>query len=287
MKFFRDAILIIIAIGLVVAVLLPSKRGENAGSSDIVSSLKDSADAENINSESSVDLDKDDVESPLHGFHEFFPVQKGVEWVYLVDGPQDIVTDSVWTLKIESKPSDTSVGIISSGFGKNLKNGSITISENKGIILNNLPFSAPYSYLDNIPLDIEGEFLPPVSSLIKGAVWKTNYKRRLKYRNRLDDAQIVDEVADSLQTDLANVSSIEKVIVPAGIFSEAYRVEIISRIEMDADGKRKVLNLLTVEPYKTEIIWFVKGIGIVKRRISYTSNRVKDITFVLKSFHHN
>jgi hypothetical protein len=138
--------------------------------------------------------------------------------------------------------------------------------------------------MDNRPVSVEGVFLPSKNSIVKGATWTCIFHRNLLYRTRDNNSKIIDEQVNSIQTDRAIVTGIEKVIVPAGIFEKAVKVEWSGRIEMEADGGRKILKPLTARPFRKDIMWFAPGIGLVKRRIVYSALPNKNVTFVLEKY---
>ncbi len=292
MTVFRDVILILIAIALVIAVFIPSnKNNEVDGVSKKKTGnlkLSDKTNANSSHNGNKIDIIKklDRKISPRDDtvFHKYFPLKLNSEWKYLVNGSKDLVNDTLWTIKVKREPSLDLPGILLIGFGSFLQERSVSKSKTGGIIFDGLPFIAPFSFLNNRPINVEGEFLPSKQAVIKGAMWKFIYFRNLSYRSRNSDDKIVDENADSVQTDIVTVKDREKIIVPAGIFKNAIRVEYLSRLEMKAKGRRSVLNPLTVKPYRRDTIWFAPGIGMVKRRVSYINQKGKNVTFVLNSY---
>jgi hypothetical protein len=70
--------------------------------------------------------------------------------------------------------------------------------------------------------------------------------------------------------------------VPAGRFS-ARRIDWTSRIELAA-GARPVLDPLTAEPFRTEVMWVAEGVGIVRRRVEHSIPTKAVVTFDLVSY---
>ncbi len=283
MTSYRDVILIVLAVVLVAAVLLPigGTKKDNDEAGDGTGSSAGKTDEDPLNASAL----QEDLSAPATGVpHPFFPVVKGSEWKYLVTGPKDIIPDPLFVMRLAEVPTAGSPGRMDVGYGKGSESRSIMLLADGGLQFDGLPFIAPRMFLGNRPVGYNGEFLPPAEKLVEGAVWTFNYVRELSWRTRDAKQNIIDEQARGMQTDRAMAGVTEKIIVPVGIFNNALRVEWLGRIDIEAGKGRKVLQELTVEPFRRDTMWFVPGIGMVKRRVTYDSGLKEDITFDLVSY---
>jgi hypothetical protein len=281
MGWLRDVILILIAAGLLVAVLWP-QPSTSPGDSGTESSMKTSpsSSVESVATHSGTDPVAPIVGRP----HPLFPLVKGARWVYVVTGRGDRAPSDRWHMEITAAPTPDLPGTVEMGFGDNVREVSLRM-QGEDLQISDLPFVAPLQYLDSPPYQNEGKWLPAMKYVIADAVWQSAAKRNIEYRSRGRDREIIVEDAVMIQTDRAQVKQKEKVVVPAGVF-EAWLVSWRSRMEIRA-GKagRKVLAEMTTEPFRRETAWFAPGIGMVRRRVIYEgSGGREDIVFSLVSF---
>lgn len=281
MTWLRDVILIMVAVGLLVAVLWPEPQTEST-ESDVPES-KDAISP--ASSPSAINFAvKTPVLKPMMNIpHRLFPLVEGGHWKYLVTGSEELFSENAWSLFVERLPQGDTPGEIQMGFGENWVAYKIW-QENEGVIIEGLPFSAPLRFLGNKATATSGNWLPPIKYIIEDAVWEYRMTRDIQYRSRGKNKKIFEESATGTQTDRATVKSFEKVIVPAGVFT-AYQIQWNSRMDIfTKKNKRKVLENLTAKPFKHEKTWFAPGIGMVKRRVTYNTKNKEDITFDLVSF---
>lgn len=282
MNWFRDVMLVLVAIGLLVAVLWPSSQQSQSTRSD--SSVAGQISTTKTPFKKNITKDKDEIVPVMDVSHRLFPIIEGAQWRYVVTGPKKLLDDNSWILRILDIPGAESPGTIEVGFGKQFFKQQIWLDEG-AVQIGELPFSAPLRFLGNKPNKYQGNWLPQLKYVIDDAVWKYSRQRELVYHTRGPKNRIIEEPAIGLQTDRAVVKGKEKVIVPAGVF-EAYHISWTSRIEMRTQKKRrKVLQELTVEPFKQESMWFSPGVGMVRRRVTYLGKNKEDIIFDLVSFH--
>ncbi|MBN2341792.1 MAG: hypothetical protein JXX29_10720 [Deltaproteobacteria bacterium] len=280
MHWVRDTILVLVAVGLLVAVLWPA--AETAPSFDAVVDTDTSSSGGHMTS--SAELNPTEQIAPMMNVpHRLFPMVEGGHWRYLVSGTRELIPEPLWNIVLIKAPTASSAGEVQMGFGETLVSKKIWLTDG-AVQIEDLPFSAPRRFWGAEIVDREGTWIPELKYVIEDAVWQYKQTRNLTYRTRGKNNQIVEEPAVGVQTDRAQIKVKEKVIVPAGVF-DSYHVQWTSRMEIITRKKRrKVLDELSIEPYKKESTWFAPGIGMVRRRVTYSSNNKEDIIFDLVSF---
>lgn len=212
-----------------------------------------------------------------------FPVDPGTEWVYRVVGPEDLVPDDTWTLRIISEPDGDRPGLVESGFGDTRTLDVFTLRKGS-VVFEGLPFFEPSELVGLRPSTMGGELVPHMDRVIQGAVWTKESEREIIYKYHDSRGRPHEQKARARQKDRASVGDFDTVVTPAGKFG-AHRIEWLSRVAIQTQG-RVVLGHLTTAPYRKETMWLAPGVGIVVRDIDYLqSNRVRErIQFDLLSF---
>jgi hypothetical protein len=277
----RDVLLLVAVVALVVAALFPNGNGENPKDEDSTqpSALRES-DSDPTETSTSRERIQPGAAKPATGVdHLFLPLVKGSEWIYRVEGPDDLNLAKTWSMKITRVPTDEEPGEIEMGFGKEMVAYGVW-KEGASIRMDGLPFVEPLQFRGNRPTAVDGSFLPFSSAMIEGAVWKHIYMRNVVHESPDKHGKIHMQKAGGEQVDRAMAGNMEVVIVAAGRF-DALRIDWLGRLDLRA-GERTVLAGLTTEPFRFETTWMAKGIGIVRRRVSYpTPKEEKVITFDL------
>ncbi len=277
----RDILLLVVAVALVAAALLPTGEEENLKDED--STQTEARGEPDLSSAEPLTINKQirpGAAKPAKGVeHLFWPLVEGSEWIYKVEGPDDLNLAKTWSMKITRVPADEKPGEIEMGFGEEMLAYGVW-KEGESISLEGLPFVEPLQFRGNRPTAVDGSFLPFSSAMIEGAVWKHIYKRDVVHESPDKHGVTHMQKAVGEQVDRAMVGEMEVVIVAAGRF-DALRIDWLGRLELRA-GARTVLAGLTTEPFRFETTWMAKGIGIVRRRVEYpTPNKNKVITFDL------
>jgi hypothetical protein len=268
----RDIVLLVF-VGLLVVVAMLPDDDENA---------IESSGADLLTADASVDEKENEptgaAAPAVDQFHPYFPLIPGSTWVYRVAGSPDFVPDKVWTMSVVSAPHDDNPGVIEVGYGKERTKANVW-RDGDGIRTDGMPLIEPGLFLNDIPTKIEGLLLPLAAGIIPNGIWKEVLTREVTHKFRDKKGEMHEEIAVGKQQNRAFVQVLDSVSVPAGRF-EGYRISWLSRIELNAHG-RPVLKELTAEPFRRELMWVVKGIGIVRREIDYSSRSTKLITFDL------
>ena len=277
----RDILLLVVAVALVAAALLPT--GEEEDLKDEDSTQTEARGEPDLSSAEPLTVNKQirpGAAKPAKGVeHLFWPLVEGSEWIYQVEGPDDLNLAKTWSMKITRVPADEKPGEIEMGFGEEMVAYGVW-KEGESISLEGLPFVEPLQFRGDRPTAVDGSFLPFSSAMIEGAVWKHIYKRDVVHESPDKHGVIHMQKAVGEQVDRAMAGVMEVVIVAAGRF-DALRIDWLGRLELRA-GARTVLAGLTTEPFRFETTWMAKGIGIVRRRVEYpTPNENKVITFDL------
>ena len=279
MNRFRDVILIIVAVGLLVAVFWPNRSDSDKASEG---AARDH-DADAVTQNDIPPLPESSAFPPasLKGvFHPLFPFVEGATWTYLVTDSSKLSPADTWSLKIVKAPAENSPGVVAMGFGDKRVEHPIHLTDG-GIQVWELPFEGPLRYPHSEGTDYSGNWLPMTKYIINGAVWESGHRRNVLYQSRDKANRIVEEKAVVIQTDRAQLLRQEKVIVPAGVF-QAHLVSWLSRMEIRAGKKgRRVLERMTTEPFKKETIWFAPEAGMLRRRVTYSLPVKRDIIFAL------
>jgi hypothetical protein len=210
--------------------------------------------------------------------HQLLPVVAGSRWVYQVSGPKHLAPEPTWTLVIDRPPTVDEPGKIRVGFGETLEERDLWLDDG-ALRLDGLPCVEPLEYIGNRPRKVSGVLLPARSAIIAGATWTVVYERKVTHAMRDDRGRVIERKATAVQRDRATMKEIHEVSVPAGRF-DALRIEWSGRVEVKV-GKRPVLDGLTLEPFRAETTWFAPGIGLVRRRVSYTGSVKDSVTFNL------
>ncbi len=277
----RDVLLLVVAVALVAAALLPTGEEEDLKDGD--STLPEAhteTDSDPVEPSTAKGRIRPGAAKPAQGVdHLFWPLVEGSEWIYRVEGPDDLNLAETWSMKVTRVPADEEPGEIEMGFGEEMVAYGVW-KDGESIRLDGLPFVEPLQFRGNRPTAVDGSFLPFSSAMIESAVWKHIYKRDVVHKSPDKHGVIHMQKAGGEQTDRAIVGEMEVIIVAAGRF-EALRIDWLGRLELRADG-RTVLAGLTTEPFRFETTWMAKGIGIVRRRVEYPApNENKVITFDL------
>jgi hypothetical protein len=204
------------------------------------------------------------------GLHQVFPLEAGTTWVYRVSGLSTLGTSDTWTMRVIAEPLGNQPGLIESGFGTNLTVSRVWLDYG-AIRFAGLPFVEPLDLTGGIPSTVTGKLVPHPKAMIEEAVWTMETQRDVVYRYKDEKEKSYELAAVASQQDRARVIGFESIIVPAGSFG-AHRIQWRSRIEIETkdDAKtRTVLERLTTEPFRRELMWVAPGIGIVRREIDY------------------
>ncbi len=277
----RDILLLVVAVALVVAALLPTGEKEDPREEDSTPPFADSEPDPDPAEPSTTKVQiRPGAAKPAQGVdHLFLPLVKGSMWIYRVEGPDDLNLAETWSMKVTRVPTDEEPGEIEAGFGEEMMAYGMW-KKGESVRLDGLPFVEPLQFRGNRPTAVNGSFLPFSSAMIEGAVWKHIYKRDVVHESPDKHGVIHMQKASGEQADRAMVGEMEVIIVAAGRF-ETKRIDWLGRLELRAGG-RTVLAGLTTEPFRFETTWMAKGIGIVRRRVEYpTPNGSKVITFDL------
>ena len=276
----RDVVLLLVAVGLVVAALLP------AGESDPEPEGKDRDPASGVESalpeavpEVAVDRVVPGASPPISDVeHSYFPLVTGSTWVYRVEGPEEIAGGDTWTMVLKQAPGEGAPGELLCGYGDERELRRIWF-EGGAVRTDALPAKYPLQLEGSGPVEVEGSLLPAVPYIIEGGVWKHIFRRKVTYESRDRSGKTHVEEAMATQSDRAMVKERDEVIVPAGRF-DAIELEWIARVDIEAK-KRKVLREITSEPFRKETMWFARGIGPVRRFVQYTGVREGIVSFDL------
>jgi len=281
----RDILLLVVAVALVTAALIPTGEEEDLKDGDsTLPETRGESDSDLAEPSTAKERIRPGAAKPAKGIdHLFWPLVEGSEWIYRVEGPDDLNLAETWSMKVTRVPTDEEPGEIEMGFGEKMAAHGVW-KERESIRLEGLPFVEPLRFRGNRPTAVDGSFLPFPSAMIEGAVWKHIYKRDVVHGSPDKHGKIHMQKAGGEQIDRATVGETEVVIVAAGRF-EAKRIDWLGRLELRA-GERTVLAGLTTEPFRFETTWMAKGIGMVRRRVEYpTPNEKKVITFDLIRYH--
>ncbi|MCU0662873.1 MAG: hypothetical protein MUC50_11180 [Myxococcota bacterium] len=232
-------------------------------------------------SDSSTEIDTMDMraDAPSEGvFHDYFPLEIGATWHYRVDGPHSLVPSGLWSMRVVSLPTDDAPGKVAAGFNGVLVEQEIEKSGNV-LRFSFLPLLEPLEHLGNQAISISGETLPEPPRFEKGAAWTMTLERNLPYQYRDRKGRPVERKAGASQISYARIEEYEDVTVPAGRF-HAFRIEWSSRLTMSVE-KRQVLDSLTAKPFREEIVWIAKGVGIVRRYVTYPGYKGAKVSFDL------
>lgn len=286
----RDVLLVLVAIGLLVAVFLPINRDKDKASDEKVTPLAPLPDVRTnsdvrVKAGNATHMVSSEISPPIiDAVHMYFPIAVGSIWEYRVTGSEDLVQDETWSMQIDSLPTKDKPGEVKVGFGKNLDTRKIWI-QGETIRTDAMPFVEPLRFFGNAPTEVSGTFLPAAKYIIEGAVWKQIFQRKLLYDSRDKQGKVHVEDATAVQSDRAFVHKSENIITPVGVF-EALKITWLGRIEIKAKkNNRRVLVDLTAAPYREDTIWIASGIGIVRRTISYSRSKNDVISFDLSRYH--
>jgi hypothetical protein len=213
--------------------------------------------------------------------HRFLPLIPETKWVYWVSGHPDLVSDRKWTMEVVIAPDENGHGVLEVGFEDRRSRAEVWL-ENGSLKTDGIPFVEPAKFLGDGSQAVIGEFLPVADRIIDDAVWIHQYQREVIYDSYNRQGRRVKALANLLQKDRAKAGGLEKVLTRAGTF-QALRVTWLSRAEIKIKG-RPVLEKLTTEPYRKEIMWLAPGYGIVRREIEYMGEETKTVTFDLMEY---
>lgn len=109
----------------------------------------------------------------------------------------------------------------------------------------------------------EGETLPAPELMQVGYTWTTAYQ----ISGEINLAGVSGTV-EALATISNEIGAVEAVTVPAGTFSEAYRVDSVGEIEMVMEMFGTSTPISGIDfPYST---WYVEGVGMVRSSDTFT-----------------
>jgi hypothetical protein len=285
----RDIILILIAAGLLVAVLVPARKDSDAfkEESNYESSNKKRVDDKPLLKSSKVTSNlsksiaspaKEDIE------HKLFPVAEGSLWQYRVTGADKYVPDELWTIQITRIPTEKKTGEIVTGFGQNRQARPFTL-KNGTLKIDSLPLFNPLNLKNLHLISSEGRFLPKFKYIIKDAVWNLYFKLDFLYLYTDKKGKEIKEQATAYETNRAMAGEKEEIITPYGIFN-AVKINWLGRVEIKTQkSNRKVLKELTTRPYREEAMWFAPGIGMIRRKIVYLDDKKNPVFFDLIRYH--
>lgn len=212
------------------------------------------------------------VAEPLaEASHELFPLVRGSEWEYRTVGPKKLVPAERCVLKLVTLPTEAGPGVLGMRWGKRRSQINIWLDDG-ALRLDGLPLWMPLQFGDARPQTVSGAFLPPRAAVVRDAVWEQKLGLEVDYALRGGGGRVGKVGAE--QKDRARVEGWETAVVPGGAF-EAARLEWSSRVEI-TDRGRVVLDHLTAEPFRSEIMWVVPGIGVVKRHVTYGDPKAVD-----------
>ncbi|MFO8074305.1 MAG: hypothetical protein R6V85_20780 [Polyangia bacterium] len=273
----RDIVIIAAIAGLALLALLPGaeqKRGSSPRAPEAPADVEAEEERETLEAadveagrETAREPGGEDgdrlVAEPLEeAGHELFPLVRGSEWEYRTVGSRKLVPAERCVLKLVTLPSEAGPGVLGVRWGERrfqlnvwLKNGALR--------LDGLPLWMPLQFGDARPRTVSGAFLPPRAAVVRDAVWEQKLGLEVDYTLQGGGGRVRRVSAE--QKDRARVEGWETVVVPGGAF-EAARLEWSSRVEI-VDRGRVVLDQLTAEPFRSEIMWVVPGIGVVKRHV--------------------
>ncbi len=278
----RDIVLLAVVVVLAVLALLPAGErsdSEDKTAEDMDDKIKDTPAAktydQNRKPNASVGIAADPV---LNVAHEYLPLIPGSTWIYKVRGPRELVPDDTWTIKLLTAPSGENPGKVEVGFGDKLHAATIWL-DGESLRFDGLSFISPMEFFSNRPRKVSGEFLPAGARIGEDAIWVHDLERDVIHEFRDKRGKIRKVPALAKQRERAHARGFENITTPVGMH-RACSVEWMSRIEIFVDG-RPVLQNLTSEPFRSETMWIVPGIGIVRRRIEYTGFRTGQISLDL------
>jgi hypothetical protein len=216
--------------------------------------------------------------------HLYFPLISGSKWVYTVTGHRDLVVSrKKWTMKVIAAPEVGRAGTLKVGFDDSFKLIRVMLKKDGAINIDSLPFIEPLGYLGNKPIKITGEFLPNKVKIVKGSVWRNEYKREVMH-DFYDESNRLHRVpAIVMQTERAQGAQLEQIPSPSGMF-DTRRIGWVSRLSIKVKG-RPVISNLTSKPYRRESMWVARGYGIIRRKVEYlTGRKNKEVVFDLVDY---
>ncbi len=118
--------------------------------------------------------------------------------------------------------------------------------------------------IDIETLSYEGITLPVESMWNIGYAWPMNYEIVMTFS--VDGVPVTSHAIGQLTYE---ITAIESVTVPAGTYSEAYRVETTGTITQNTEVGGSNVSMDTPLEF---VSWFVKGVGMVKQDASSVEN---------------
>ncbi len=197
-------------------------------------------------------------------YHPYFPVSEGAFWTFQEASGQeytlsvDQTSTDTFTLTQNFDISDLTLKMDWYCSEDGLLNGTFTqvdlFDQMTGPDDPEITFEA---------LEWEGSTLPPVNMMRVGYSWIAGYE--------MAGDMTIEGVTTTTQVNVRienTIGALEEVTVPAGTFSEAYRVDSIGQIEMVMVMGETATPLTGVQfTYST---WYVEGIGMVKSSNEYS-----------------
>lgn len=210
-------------------------------------------------------------------YHPYFPITEGAFWTYQEANGEDYTlnvdqtSNNTFTLTQTFEDSDLTLEMDWYCSENGLLNGTFAqvdlFDQMAGTDDPEITFET---------LEWEGSTLPPVDLLAIGYQWVANYE--------MSGDMTIEGVTTTTQINVKidnTISAVEEVTVPAGTFSDAYRVDSVGMIEMVIMMGEVATPLTGIEfNYST---WYVEGIGMVKSSNDYAGMQA-DVELIASSF---
>ena len=194
------------------------------------------------------------------------PLYPGGRWAYRTADDGDPGSAKTWEMVVTRPPMDGADGTMRCG----AEPASTTfplVNNDGNLRIDGLGYLAPLEFEEMKNVVFDGETLPRQTRFIEGGVWEFRIRRDVAYRIADKDGILEKQRGVAEERHRALAGPLETVRVPAGTF-EARRIGWTSRVKLRT-GNRPVLTSLTAAPYRTETMWVVPCVGIVKRRITF------------------
>jgi hypothetical protein len=181
--------------------------------------------------------------------HPFFPLRDDRLWTYrtFAEGmPSSQYTQSY-------------ADVSSEGFTNIMQLEGVSIEakwlcSDEGILTNDYSSIAATSVQDFTyeTLDYSGVYLLPAEQWEVGAAWESTYTVRAVVT--VESMTVENDMIIAMQNQIV---AIEDIIVPAGTYQEAYRVDTNTTLNITSNGFTSEMTLPSSQ-------WFVRGVGLVK-----------------------
>jgi hypothetical protein len=240
--------------------------------------IAENSDAAQMQSET---MEPEESAAPQSGvvsacYHPFFPISEGAFWTFQEANGQeytlsvDQTSGDTFTLKQVFDNSDLTLGMDWYCSEDGLLNGTFA-----QVDLFDQMTESDSPEITFETLEWEGSTLPPTELMAIGYHWTANYQ--MAGEMNIEGITSTTEVHVKIDN---TIGAIEEVTVPAGTFSEAYRVDSIGEIEMVLAMGETVTPLTGSQfAYST---WYVEGIGMVKSSDDFSGLQA-DVALVASS----